>query len=303
MRSKWTRERIIRHILEFEAKGLPLTVGESGISQSLYQAGTRIFGSWRNAIQAAGFPPERGNCGKKWRPAKILTIIRNLARRRHPLNVTQIEHRYGGMYTAARRLFGSWSKAVLAAGVDPTTFRGVVPWTRERVIEGILIRALRNEPLAARSIQPRTLVEAGRRFFGDWSTALEVAGLDPKVTACSTAAPLTRAKASAVPTGAKSMHQQTQTWTREAVIAAIQTRLLQQKPLNASALNRDDTALYLAARRNFSNWRNALIAAGLNPKVHQRVGRPKGHCETPGSLNESGRKSQVDDAMRPDDSA
>ena len=47
MRNKWTRERIIRNILECEAEGLPLTVGEPGISQSLYQAGARIFGSWQ----------------------------------------------------------------------------------------------------------------------------------------------------------------------------------------------------------------------------------------------------------------
>ena len=139
MQKKWTRERIIRQILECEAKGLPLTVGEPGISHALYQAGTRIFGSWRNAIQAAGIPPERGVHGEKGPPARILTIIRNLARRHRPLSAKQLEHRYGSMLPAARRLFGSWSKAVLAAGVDPTKLRRVVPWTRERVIEAILI--------------------------------------------------------------------------------------------------------------------------------------------------------------------
>ena len=62
MHQKWNREVVIRHILKCVAEGLPLTIGEPGISQALYRAGTRFFGSWRNAIQAAGLRPELGNC-------------------------------------------------------------------------------------------------------------------------------------------------------------------------------------------------------------------------------------------------
>ncbi len=302
MRKKWTREQVIRHILECVAEGLPLTVGEPGISNSLYKAGSRFFGSWKNAIEAAGFRPELGNCGEKWPPAKILTLIRNLARRRRPLNARQLEHRYGNMFSAARRLFGSWSKAVLAAGVDPTRFRRIVTWTRDRVIEGILVRALRNEPLGARSIQPQSLVAAGRRFFGTWSAALAVAGVDPKTTAFRTVAVACLHVSISLP-GPKFKRPQRQTWTKDAIIAAIQVRHSQQKPLNAVALKRDDNALYRAARRHFSNWRNALIAAGLSPEVNRQAGRPNDHREPTGSLNESVRISQVDDAMRPDNPA
>src|ERR1700685_43382 len=98
MRKKWTRDQIIRQILECETKGVPLTVSELGVSQSLYQAGMRIFGSWRNALQAAGVAPKRGNCREDWPPSRILAIIRNLAKRRYPLSVNEIEHRYGSMH-------------------------------------------------------------------------------------------------------------------------------------------------------------------------------------------------------------
>ena len=54
MRNTWTREKIIRHLLEREAKGLPLTIGGPGIDKAMYGAARRIFGSWRNAIQASG---------------------------------------------------------------------------------------------------------------------------------------------------------------------------------------------------------------------------------------------------------
>jgi hypothetical protein len=303
MHRKWTRERIIRQILQCEAEGLPLTVGEPGISHALYQAGSRIFGSWRNAIQAAGIPLERGRYGEKWPPGRILTIIRNLARRHHPLNVKELEGRYGSMLSAARRLFGSWSKAVLAAGVDPTKLRRVVPWNRERVIEAILTRALRNESLSAQSIQPRSMVEAGRKFFGSWAAALETAGLDPKAIAVRRIVPPSHTPVPDLATGAEPIHRRGKPWTKEAIIASIHARLRQQMPLNGNALYRDDTALYLAAKRRFGNWSNALLSAGLNPDDHRRVGKPKHRLETPGTVQESAGTSHIDDAMRPDDPA
>jgi hypothetical protein len=301
MRNKWTRDQVIRHILACDAGGLPLTVGEPGVTQSLYQAGSRVFGSWRNAIQAAGLPPERGNCDEKWPPSKILTVIRIVARRRHPLNVKQLELHHAGLRSAARRLFGSWSKAVLAAGVEPTKLRCITPWTRELVIEGILTRALRNESLTARSIQPRSMAVAARKLFGSWLAALEASGLDSKAAAIRKAASPNNALSTPQRTGMKPLHRPAQSWTKEAVIAAIQTRLGQQKPMNASTLNREDTALYLAARRHFRNWFNALTAAGLSAEVHRLVGRAKRLSETTGPPNGPERKSHANDDMRLDD--
>ena len=182
---KWTREEIIRRILDLDAKGYPLTVGKPGVSPALYQAGSRIFGSWRNALQAAGLSPDRGSRAERWPPAKILMVIRNLSRRRRPLRKKELEERFGNLVSAARRIFGSWSKAILASGVDPAKLRRVVPWTRERVLETLLTRALRNQPVSARLMEPRSIVEAGRRFFGSWSATLEAAGLDPAVATVS----------------------------------------------------------------------------------------------------------------------
>ena len=179
-RQKWTREEIIRRILDCDAKGYPLTVGHPGISQPLYQAGSRIFGSWRNALQAAGISPNRSR-NDKCPPAKILLVIRKLSQRRRPLRKRELEERYGSMLSAARRIYGSWSKAVLASGVDPAKMQRIVLWTRERVLEVLLTRALRNQSVAARKMEPRSIVEAGRRFYGSWPATLEAAGLDPSV--------------------------------------------------------------------------------------------------------------------------
>ena len=126
MRNNWTREQIIRNLLEREAKGLPLTVGGEGVDKSLYAAARRIFGSWRNAIQAAGIAPQQVLTWERWSPGRILVMIRHLARRERPLTTLQMERRYHNIVSAARRHFGSWNKAVLAAGVKPTKLLRVI---------------------------------------------------------------------------------------------------------------------------------------------------------------------------------
>jgi hypothetical protein len=103
----------------------------------------------------------------------------------------------------------------------------VVPWTGERVIEAILTRALRNESLAARCTQPRSLVQAGQRFFGSWAAAMEAAGLDPKAIASRPTPAPKQTPATTSVIGTEFIHRPRQPWTREMVIAAIQNRLRQ----------------------------------------------------------------------------
>ena len=199
-------------------------------------------------------------------------VIRNLSQRRRPLRKKELEERFGSMVSAARRIFGSWSKAILASGVDPAKLRRIVPWTRERVLETLLTRALRNQPVSARLMEPRSIVEAGRRFFGSWSATLEAAGLDPAVVTVRPSPTKATATAPSI-TGARRVPPLKLSWTPAKVVEAIRARLLQQKPLNAVALQREELPLYSAARRHFNSWRGALLAAGLCPDKHRLVPR------------------------------
>jgi hypothetical protein len=295
MPEKWTREEIVRQILQRDAAGLPLTLGgTTGVDQPLYQAAARVFGSWRNAVISTGIPSDRAGRNDRWPPAKIFIIIRNLARRRRPMSVVQLERRYGSMVAAARRLFGSWTKAVVAAGVDPTKFQRVVPWTRELVLEAILKRALRNDPLTLRHTQPRSLVEAGRRFFGCWSAALAAAGLDPKSCGSSpdTLSPIARQ--------APARQTRRQPWTKELVVTAIARRLAERQPMNSQSIYHQDRSLLSAAVRRFGNWSNALRAAGLDPRDYRRHGEPVRRQATVPDAGDPVQQSQPSEAVRPD---
>lgn len=191
--AKWTRERIIRELLRREAEGLKLHVSrKEGIESSLYQAGTRMFGSWRNALKAAGITPAQASLSDQWTPERVVSVIRSLARKRRPLNKAELRIRHGYLVRAAHRHFGSWDAAVAVAGVDPARLNRSPTWTRERIIEGILERALDNAPLGSRSVQPRSLSEAALRVFGSWRAALEAAGVRPPPPESSSASPAER---------------------------------------------------------------------------------------------------------------
>jgi hypothetical protein len=69
-----------------------------------------------------------------------------------------------------------------AAGMAPSRLQRMVRWKRDRVMEAVLTRALRNESLIARRVEPHSLIEAGQRFFGSWATAVAAAALDRKLT-------------------------------------------------------------------------------------------------------------------------
>lgn len=299
MRNTWTRERIIRHILEREADGRPLTTGGKGVDHQLYSAARRIFGSWRNAILAAGIAPERVLTWERWSPAKILAKIRSISRRRRPLTTDQVERHYHNLVSAARRHFGSWSKAVLAAGVNPTKLQRVVPWNRERVMEAILTRALRSEPLVARLVEPRSLVEAGHRFFGGWQAAVAAAGLDPRVTDMP---PRRRRRSRPGPTRAgiaETPEERPQPWSKERVVEMIRARVREHQRINAWAVSRDHPALYGAGRRHLNSWDEAIRAAGFDPDEHRRK-RASPPRKEPPSQPTTARKSQGDDVVRPD---
>jgi hypothetical protein len=274
--ASWTRKEIIREILRREAAGLSLALGRSreGSDSRLYQAGSRIFGSWSNAIDAAGISRNRVK-SRDWSPAKIIAQIRSLARRRQPPVPGELKQQHAELIAAARRCFSSWQKAVIAAGVDPSKLRRVMPWTHDRIIEAILTRALRGEPLNSSSVKPKSLTEAGARAFGSWQAALIAAGIrarrteagpprqrDPRhATRRSPTAGMTvEADATCSPPRSRRPHSP---WSESEILQAIRTRFRANKPMNAAGVDVDDGPLYRAARRRFGAWKSALTAAGV----------------------------------------
>ena len=129
-------------------------------------------------------------------------------------------------------------------------------------------------------MEPRSIVEAGRRFYGSWSATLEAAGIDPSVALIRPRRVKAGSKASPI-AGGGSKPSPKPIWNAGTVVAAIRERHDLQKPLNAKAMIREDNPLYRAGRVYFKSWRDALSAAGLCPDQYRLVPRRTPKCARP----------------------
>lgn len=120
-----------------------------------------------------------------WTKEVVAASIRMEAEGGHDLSYSQIEKRVPALLRAAQRTFGSWSKAVAAAGLDYDSIRRYRKWTRDAVIERIQELHTNGMDLSWRNISTgkeaplaAAALHAGR--FHSWNDALIAAGLDPE---------------------------------------------------------------------------------------------------------------------------
>ncbi len=183
----WSKEKIIRELVSAYERGEDLLSADfKQRHKKLYSAACakRYFGSWRKAIEAAGLDYQKIRGQHFWSKEKIIQTIRELKRQGHPLNWSAINKDCPSLYRAARRKenFGSWKKALRAAGVDVALPAGGKQWTTKRIIEEIRRLHRMGEDLSQKAVMRKhgALLAAAKsvRYFGTWRAAVEAAGID-----------------------------------------------------------------------------------------------------------------------------
>jgi hypothetical protein len=116
----WSRERIVAQIRELEAEGEQLFVSAAEVKHGgLVGAAAVYFGSWRQAIEAAGFDYRKIKRQKEWSKKEVVAEIRRMRREGMELCTTiPVRRRYRILHAAAVRYFGSWAAAVKAAKLE-----------------------------------------------------------------------------------------------------------------------------------------------------------------------------------------
>lgn len=124
----WSREKIVAQIREFHAAGKPLSW--SAINRDhpgLYRAARRKenFGSWRAALRAAEAEQVATPPTNHWTRRRIIEEIQSMHREGQDLSQKAVMVANGALLSAAKsaRYFGTWRKAVEAAGIDYDTVR------------------------------------------------------------------------------------------------------------------------------------------------------------------------------------
>lgn len=176
----WSKDVIVEKIKELYAQGVDLSFRAMMLSKynSMVYAAIRPnhFGSWKNALQAAGLPTDDIYRYRSWDEESILEEIRRLNALGVDLSSKAMDESSNPLIATARRRFGNWGAAVEKAGIDYSKIRRRKRWTPEMIIQGI--RELDSQGIALNSREvkkanPSLFAAACKpRFFGGWSKAL-----------------------------------------------------------------------------------------------------------------------------------
>lgn len=162
---KWTKELLLAEIIARHESGEP--INSNAVPTALHGAACYAFGTWRAAVEAAGFDYDQVSLWKKrWSRRSVLRELRARAARN--------DHGIAGiaLYGACRRYFGSLAAARRAAGIPNP--RQIGPRaSREEVM-----RVLRERAQAAELSVPTNLAHAVQLYFGSARAARRAAGVD-----------------------------------------------------------------------------------------------------------------------------
>ena len=116
-----------------QAAGVGVKVSEADYADpQLAAAATKKshFGSWREALEAAGLDYDSIRRYREWDDDRIIEMVRAFHRDGKELNAKNMELEDITLITAARRRFDSWHKALTAAGLDYTEIVHRAPFKR-----------------------------------------------------------------------------------------------------------------------------------------------------------------------------
>lgn len=268
-----TTDDVCHEICRRKQKGFPLSAGAlvKGVNrnQALYSNGIRLFGCWRQAIEAAGLDYQKdARAYQPLYPTKdaIISEIQNRKKKGLPLYRAALSSGYdqdGVLFERGVKFFGNWPKALEAAGLDyerdVKKRRSVYP-TKESVCAQIQHRKECGLSLNVLSLQKGciggekdgALYSSARALFGSWQNAVEAAGIDYW----------------------KEIDRHPGYNTKDAVCQEIQKRSREGLPLYARALrcgSLSERALLGAAYRLWGSWRDALEESGFSYAEIQRV--------------------------------
>mgnify|MGYP006943670436 CR=1 FL=1 len=242
-RRTWTAQRVIQTIYAMGHKGIALNLRSvRKFDQGPIQAARKFFGSWDNALRAAGYDPLAIRLVRRpWTRSELIVAIQAHAAIR-PV-VTQNGLPSSGIVSAARRVFGSFKTALHRAGVGHQIHK-FPRWSKAQVVKEIRQRRDTGQPIHCAGViatRPR-LYDAARRYCGGWSQALRAAGEDPIA-----------------------IRQKRSPWTAEDVIAELRRRARSKQPATCMSYIRP-ASFVKACITFFGSLEAAAVAARVDPR-------------------------------------
>ncbi|MCC5840106.1 MAG: hypothetical protein JJT96_08280 [Opitutales bacterium] len=205
---KPSREDIIAFMKKRVDDGIGLSsakLSKESPGYRYYRTAIKVFGSWENALKAAGFDPveiiARFNPAPKAKPKPpkvpkvkppprplfskefILQTMRKRLEENKPALARDIAKEEDGAHfvKSVRAQFGDWKSLLSELGVSGN---GRMPPSKEEIIAFLQARVADGKSVASPQLTLTTegsrIYNAGTKTFGSWHDALRAAGFEPK---------------------------------------------------------------------------------------------------------------------------
>lgn len=218
-------------------------------NQSLVSAAAYHFGSYRKACEKAGIDYAEITRRPRWSKPRIIKLVKAAYRSGDDLHWSAVTARGDELGRAAfaslqPRLFGSWDRALHAAGLDAGEISRYRTWDRTSIVAELKELAADAAALNSGAVQRDDpgLHAAAVRHFGNYDAALKAAGINPTTV------------------------RRRRSWTKDDVLKELKTRKRQSKPLTDTGVRKEYPALYGAALRLFGTFTAARTSAGIKMK-------------------------------------
>lgn len=178
-RPRWTKRAIIALIKKTKRDGEDLhwsavVKRDDELSRAAFASlQPRLFGRWARALHAAGLDADDVSMYRTWDRNTILFELRERRRDGNALSSGIVQSEEPALHAAALRVFGGYSAALRAAGMNPAKIRMHRTWDRTAVVRAIRQLHRRGTSLsdsALRKTNP-ALHGAASRIFGTYKRA------------------------------------------------------------------------------------------------------------------------------------
>lgn len=243
-RLTWEKSEILQALKKLHKEGKEMSYTQlAQKNQPLVSAAAYHFGSYRVAIEKAGIDYNDVVRRPRWTKQEIIKLVKAAKRDGQDLHWSAVTKRRDELGRAAfaslqERLFGSWDRALSAAGLDSDEISQYRKWDKESIAYELKSRSKEGEPLNSGAVQKEDpgLHAAAVRHFGGYDEALRAAKVDPAKI------------------------RRRQRWSKEEVAKQLKA-FAKKHGVTDAALREHHPALYGAALRFFGSISEAREAA------------------------------------------
>lgn len=177
----WTKQSIVAALQRLEGKRADLSyTGLAKRNQRLLSAAAYHFGSYRTALQRAGLNADHVSRRPRWSKQLVIAAVKLAKRKELELNWSAVTGRGDELARAAFaavRLFGSWDRALHAAGLHAEDVARYRAWDRATIAYELKTLHQNGDDVRSGTIQTEDpgLHAAALRHFGSYKAALRAA--------------------------------------------------------------------------------------------------------------------------------